>query len=194
MLRMRNFVLSVGLICTGNVVFADQPIRPESTLESIGRWIELPQHGKLIDLIQDPTTTLAPFVTDGCSGGMSAAWEPVAQIIPDFSEEYLQAPPWEDCCVIHDRAYHDIDGAQTAIESYETRLKADYTLMQCVLQDGAQRRAALAEEFSTSASVVDQAYTLIANGMYQAVRLGGGPCSGLSWRWGYGYPSCFWNN
>ena len=30
----------------------------------------------------------------------------------------------------------------------------------------------------------------VASLMYRAVRLGGIPCSGLPWRWGYGWPEC----
>jgi hypothetical protein len=33
-------------------------------------------------------------------------------------------------------------------------------------------------------------YQGIADLMYRAVRLGGIPCSGLPWRWGYGWPAC----
>jgi hypothetical protein len=37
---------------------------------------------------------------------------------------------------------------------------------------------------------VDEAYAAIADAIFAAVRLGGAPCSGLSWRWGYGFPNC----
>ncbi|MEY8098608.1 hypothetical protein AB9F29_14475 [Falsihalocynthiibacter sp. S25ZX9] len=191
---MRKSVLVAWLFCIGVPVVAEQSNQPESTWEEVGRWIETPHHEKLRRLRRDPATSIAPFTTDGCSGGMSAAWTPVAQIIPGFAENYSESPPWEACCVVHDQAYYNAGETQTALESYNARLNADKTLMQCVLQDGVQRRDTLAEEFSIDTSVVDQAYTLIANGMYQAVRLGGGPCSGLSWRWGYGYPSCLWSN
>jgi len=33
-------------------------------------------------------------------------------------------------------------------------------------------------------------YESIAESMYTAVRLGGMPCTGLAWRWGYGWPAC----
>lgn len=192
MAKMRRARAWVGCLLFAFPVQADQTSVFESTWVEIGRWVELPQHKKLFRLLQDPAVTLAPFATDGCSGGMSAAWQPVAQIIPGFAQNYAQAPPWESCCVTHDMAYHNVGKTQSAPESFDARLKADETLMQCVLQDGIERRDAIASEFSTSSKIVDQAYDLIANGMFQAVRLGGGPCSGLSWRWGYGYPSCLW--
>ena len=34
-------------------------------------------------------------------------------------------------------------------------------------------------------------FTVLADAIYTSVRLGGSPCSGLLWRWGYGLPSCF---
>lgn len=165
----------------------------QSVIEEIGRWIELPQHKRLMKVAQNPSVTPNAFTTDGCSGGMSAAWQPVAQVIPGFTEAYVAAPPWETCCVTHDRAYHSADRKTSENESFEARLQADETLLQCVLQDGQDRREEIATELMTRPEVVDQAYDLIANGMFQAVRLGGGPCSGLPWRWGYGYPSCIWN-
>ena len=33
-------------------------------------------------------------------------------------------------------------------------------------------------------------YEVIGDLMYRAVRIGGIPCSGLPWRWGYGWPEC----
>lgn len=190
---LKSFIWSISLLFALPAQ-ADQISAFESSWVEIGRWMELPQHQKLFRSIQDPAVTLAPFSTDGCSGGMSAIWQPVAQIIPSFEKNYVEAPPWETCCVTHDRAYHNADGTEGASQSFEARLKADEVLKQCVLEDGKDRRAAIAAEFSTRIETVDQVYELIANGMFQAVRLGGGPCSGLSWRWGYGYPSCIWQN
>ena len=46
-----------------------------------------------------------PFTTDGCSGGLSAAWQSSARLFPGFAGTWGDSPPWEDCCVAHDRAY-----------------------------------------------------------------------------------------
>lgn len=62
---------------------------------------------------------MKPFVSDGCSGGMSWAWR-----------TFLGKPtPWEDLCVEHDRAYHA--GGPTW-----KRAKADADLYDAVRQRG----------------------------------------------------------
>ncbi|WP_380052510.1 hypothetical protein ACFE33_09035 [Falsihalocynthiibacter sp. SS001] len=179
--------LAFVLICAATEASSDTPI-----VDRISRAVELPRHEALFRVLEDANTSLAPFETDGCSGGMSATWEPVASILPRLAETYKASPPWESCCVTHDRAYHNASNAATASESYEARLSADETLRQCVFLDGEARRLTLAEEFAAQPDTINVVYKLIADGMFNAVRLGGAPCSGLSWRWGYGYPSCFW--
>lgn len=133
----------------------------------------------------------ASFATDGCSGGLSLVWTAIAELIPGFAEVHQANPPWESCCVTHDRAYHAATGAATAADSYQARLKADEALQACVIDTGARRVAPLAEWYGATEAQVTQAYALVALALFDAVRLGGGPCSGLPWRWGYGYPNCF---
>ncbi|WP_222937578.1 hypothetical protein [Spartinivicinus ruber] len=106
---------------------------------------------RLLKLINNPNVTISNFTTDGCSGGMSALWN-----------LFEHSPPWENCCILHDKVYWQGGTAKQ-------RLQADYTLKQCVHQAG---------------------YPLIADLMYHAVRTGGGPCTRLPWRWGYGWPHC----
>lgn len=77
--------------------------------------------------------------------------------------------PFEVCCVAHDRAYHAGGGEATPRGGYMARLGADRRLRACVADTGGQA---------------------VAEAMFGAVRLGGGPCSGLPWRWGYGRPDC----
>ena len=48
----------------------------------------------------------------------------------------------------------------------------------------------LAKAYETDEKAVIETYDAIAAAMFHSVRLGGGPCSGLPWRWGYGYPQC----
>lgn len=91
----------------------------------------------------------------------------------------------------HDRAYHDAGGATRAEQSYAARRAADAALRACVAATAEDRRAALAAQYGMRADQVGWAYQAIAQGMYLAVRFGGGPCSGLPWRWGYGYAQCF---
>jgi len=68
-------------------------------------------------------------------------------------------PPWEDCCVAHDRAYH-AGGTRAA------RLLADRELMQSVSAKGHPYFGIL---------------------MFLMVRLGGHPLLPFPWRWGYGW-------
>ena len=50
--------------------------------------------------------------------------------------------------------------------------------------------AVLNDEYGLSVDQVEVLYDSIAGLMYRAVRIGGVPCSGLPWRWGYGWPAC----
>jgi hypothetical protein len=54
-----------------------------------------------------------------------------------------------------------------------------------------ERDAILRELYGLSEAQVRLVYESIGAAMYHAVRLGGRPCTGLPWRWGYGYPHCW---
>lgn len=153
---------------------------------------EMPGHRALMQGVQDPETPLAPFTTDGCSGGMSAGWALVAEQFPDLAQDGETTLPWTQCCVTHDQSYHNAGGAQDAEASFAARLAADTALRDCVIATGQAEQAATMDRLDLTAEQVDRGYRLLALSMYRAVRLGGGPCSGLPWRWGYGYPQC-WN-
>jgi len=180
-----RFLAGVLLLLSTPLV-AEEQIADSSVL----RTLELPAHRALQSIIQDPDTELLPFKTDGCSGGMSWSWRLVSDLFEDFKEAQGTTPPWEYCCVIHDRAYHNAGGATDASDSYAARLGADEALRQCVFTQGEQNVTALSEQYEVSEEIVRQAYTTIGDAMFNAVRLGGGPCSVLPWRWGYGYPVC----
>lgn len=152
--------------------------------------LELPAHRSLQSVIAETNTTLSPFESDGCSGGMSWSWQVVANLFPDFEAAQGAAPPWEICCVIHDRVYHDAAGTMEADQSYGARVSADEALRMCVIEEGESRVTELADRYDVSEDRIRYAYSLIGDTMYNAVRLGGGPCSGLPWRWGFGYPGC----
>jgi len=162
---------------------------PQSELR-LQRNFELPAHRGLMDRIAEPDTPLAPFVTDGCSGGLSSSWAVVADLFPDFAEAHSDRPPWESCCVTHDRAYHDAAGTHEAADSYDARLAADQALRACVITGGSAREAELAQRYGVTQAQVRHAYRAIGEAMFSAVRFGGGPCTGLPWRWGFGYPNC----
>jgi hypothetical protein len=62
---------------------------------------------------------LKPFTTDGCSGFMSFAWRLFLR----------KPPPWEGCCIEHDRAYWR--GGEKSL-----RRQVDLKLKQCVADQG----------------------------------------------------------
>ena len=154
------------------------------------RVVEGPAHAALMDVMAAPGTAPVPFETDGCSGGLSEAWRVVAGRFPDFAEAHRALPPWEGCCVTHDRAYHDAGGATDAEAGFDARLDADRALEACVVATGAGRVDALAGTYDVPPDRIEAAYDSIARAMFLSVRVGGAPCSGLPWRWGYGYPDC----
>jgi len=163
-------------------------LAPPAGAQDLTRNIEMPGHRSLMQArAQAP---LAPFETDGCSGGLSSGWRLVADTFPEFRALYETTPPWESCCVTHDRAYHDAGGAAQPADSYDARLSADITLRDCVKSQGAEQADAYTKRFDMSSEQVRSAYSTIAEAMFLAVRFGGGPCTGLPWRWGYGYEDC----
>ena len=78
----------------------------------------------------------------------------------------------------------------TAIESFEARKESNLVLKAYVLETGVKRTPELSAEYNVSAREVEILYTAIADLMYRAVRIGGMPCTGLPWRWGFGWPEC----
>ncbi|MEP2718829.1 hypothetical protein [Pseudophaeobacter sp.] len=160
---------------------------------SVSQWtrdLELGTHALLLERIAAEAAPLSDFTSDGCSGGLSSGWQQVAGYWPGFAGRYSQAPPFEPCCVSHDRAYHDITGARSATASYEARLAADQALRLCVQHLAKEQGAELAKEYGVSLEVLQRALWQLSQAMFYAVRFGGEPCSGLPWRWGYGYPNC----
>ncbi|MDV7143704.1 hypothetical protein R3X27_13540 [Tropicimonas sp. TH_r6] len=181
---LRKVLLILGLLSAGTAT-------AESWETQLSRAVELPSHRWLEDLRLAPGTELNAFTTDGCSGGMSSLWSFMAERYPDFDEALGGHPPWEACCVTHDRAYHDAGADPTAEASFDARLEADGVLQSCVEATSSPQDEILRTEYDLSEEQVRLAYSAIAVAMYQAVRLGGGPCTGLPWRWGYGYPQCW---
>ena len=188
MARPRALALAAVLIAAGGATGAESDATGPGG--SVGRAVEVSVQARLMEVIGREGTELAPFATDGCSGGMSAAWDLAARLLPGFAEAHAEAPPWEGCCVTHDRAYHDAGGARTAEEGFAARLKADTELRLCVAATAQDRAPALEALYGVGEAAVRSAYGLVADAMFRSVRLGGLPCSGLPWRWGYGYPDC----
>lgn len=130
--------------------------------------------------------SIRPFESDGCSGGLSDAWAYVAQAVPAVRQSLGARPPWQHCCVEHDRVYWQGETKQ----GYQLRLEADKALQVCVEQSGVTQRKALSKRLALNKDEIQQLFNVSAAMMYQAVRAGGKPCSYLPWRWGYGWPQC----
>jgi hypothetical protein len=182
--------LVLALVLFGSLVApAGADDASPTAIDRLELWIELPAHERFVAAKSAPDAALAPFATDGCSGGLSAGWTFAARQIPALAEHHGEHPPWEACCVEHDRAYHRAPG-DDALASFAARRRADESMRACVLAEGVARREALIQDYGLSAGMVDLLYEGIAGAMYRAVRLGGAPCSRLPWRWGYGWPQC----
>lgn len=131
-------------------------------------------------------TKINEFITDGCSGGMSDGWHYIARVIPVFKNKFGDKPPWEECCVEHDRAYWQ----GKTLNGFEVRLKADQSLRQCVIDFAKLHSEEYSREFKLDKKTIETNFAVTAELMYRAVRVGGQPCTILPWRWGYGWPVC----
>ena len=156
----------------------------ESWVEQGAREIEELRLRQLASVQKDQV--IKPFETDGCSGYQSATWGEFAKTIPGFKAQLGDKPPWESCCVAHDKLYWQGE----VVNGYSVRLHADEELKQCVEATGESMAPELGQKYSVSEDKIRKAFALTADLMYKAVRLGGQPCSLLPWRWGYGWPNC----
>ena len=185
-------VLLVGFapIATGDGISPNSD-QPYPTIDSIEQTLETGRHEELLDRIAEDDATMDPFAPDGSRGGLSLAWQQTSEQFPEIAVKHGNKPPWEECCVVHDRLYHA--GGSTALsasESFNQRKDADLQLEACVVSFGVDRSAALGDLYGLSEPQVQVLYRTIAELMYRAIRLGGMPCTDQSWRWGYGWPKC----
>lgn len=160
-------------------------------LDGLAMQLEIGRHQQLNTIKRSPESVLNDFTTDGCSGGLSAGWGYLIKETGRLHAVHGSLPPWEACCVEHDRVYHTAGSRLTKVtESFYERKNADIRLRACVLETGVERSPELHAAYQLSEQEIQLLYTTIADLMYYAVRLGGVPCSGLPWRWGYGWPEC----
>ena len=133
-----------------------------------------------------PDAKMIKFESDGCSGGLSAGWNSFAKVFPAFKKDYGDRPPWEYCCVTHDKDYW----MGETENGYEKRLKSDLVLKQCVIDWGKVNSEQVAKKLNKSAKKIEAQVNITAELMFNVIRVGGKPCSFLPWRWGYGWPHC----
>jgi hypothetical protein len=177
--RLKVRLAALFLMSSASAALAQTPTESPSPIEGLGYAVEIGGHERLIKVKKG--ATLTPFATDGCSGGLSAGWAFVSSALPAFAKYHGGLPPWERCCVAHDRLYHeggppDADPAA----SFAARRAADEALRQCVMHVDDERIPALSPAYGLNPNQVSQLYRTIADIMYRAVRLGGGPCTGLA--------------
>ena len=179
------------LIAWPGMVRSQSPSETPSVIDSVEYRLEIERHRKFMAARGRKGAKLTPFVSDGCSGGLSAGWALISNTMPAVAARHGAHPPWEQCCVEHDRLYHTGGPADGDAEaSFSARRLADKALRACVIATGTDRAAPLAEEYGLTREDISALYRVIADVMYRAVRLGGVPCSGLDWRWGFGWPQC----
>lgn len=167
-----------------NSTDSEQQTRP--LIVQVERDLEEWRHELLQNTISHAGTTIKPFTTDGCSGGMSDGWQHLARVLPAFAKQFGENPPWESCCETHDRAYWA--GAMTG--GFEKRRQADEALRQCVQEFGQSHSDEYSQRFGIDRRIIEQHFVITAELMYRAVRAGGQPCTLFPWRWGYGWPQC----
>jgi len=177
---------TLSLICamflSGSVVAL--PAQAQSWLAEGAREVEELRLQQLRTIQTEGEIT--PFSSDGCSGYQSKNWELLAEALPGFKQRFGDKPPWENCCVAHDKIYW----RGSVVDGFTKRKQADQTLRQCVADTGSEMAAELSQKFASSEDNVRHTFSVTAELMYKAVRLGGQPCSLLPWRWGYGWDNC----
>ena len=175
--------------CSG--AHSEEQAAASSLIDDLERSLEMGRHEQLLNEKQNPDHHLSDFTTDGCSGGLSVGWYYLAQKIDFIKTIHGHLPPWESCCISHDRLYHAAGNRSISAEtSFEARRRADEELRGCVLDTGKNRASELSKQYGLTVEEVGSIYAVIGDLMYRAVRIGGVPCSGLPWRWGYGWPEC----
>ena len=190
MFRTLRSCLIFVLTSSVTTAIAEAPAQPGNAASElilkVERELEEWRHDLLNKTINKTAAKIKPFSTDGCSGGLSDGWHYMSRIIPAFKNNFGDKPPWEACCVTHDRAYW----AGDTDAGFERRLQADEELRQCVIEFGKKNSEAFSRQFSLNRTLIEKQFTITAELMYRAVRVGGQPCTLFPWRWGYGWPYC----
>jgi len=176
--RRISAIVSIGLFSWSQV--------NALSLEQVDQRLELHSMDKLRSVQSVPENNIAAFKTDGCSGGLSDGWRYLAELFPSFKEKFGSKPPWESCCIAHDRVYWRGETEN----GYVDRKQADHELKACVIETGVALSEELARQFGKPRQDIENAFVIAAEIMYRAVRIGGKPCTGLPWRWGFGWPDC----
>lgn len=158
----------------------------DNSIDALTQTVERDQMQRLAAQQHRPGIIIKRFNSDGCSGGMSQTWEFIADRLPLFAEYAGKLPPWEHCCVAHDRDYWN---GETR-DGFARRAESDARLRSCVRATGEQRSAEISKNLGLPEDDIIDIINLTADLMYQTVRISGLPCTELDWRWGHGWPNC----
>lgn len=158
----------------------------QSPIDTVTEQLERRQMQRLADQQNRPGIHITAFKSDGCSGGMSHSWKLLANSLPPFAEYIGEQPPWEHCCFAHDRDYWQGE----TNDGFARREESDAELRACVRRTGVEQAGEIASRLNLPKDEITGLIELTSELMYHAVRVGGGPCTGLPWRWGHGWPEC----
>ena len=168
------------------LALASGGVGAQNPLDEVFKALEIQQMKRLSIQQQRAGITIDAFRSDGCSGGMSATWGYLSDTLSEFVRFAGDKPPWEHCCVEHDRHYWQ----GMTIDGFEKRVRADVQLRVCVQLSGQKKSDEISNVLGLPQQDIVDLINLTGDLMYQAVRIGGAPCTGLSWRWGHGWPPC----
>src|SRR5262245_20059725 len=126
LLRSCRYLFGLLLMLGLPTAASPQDAQSLALLDDLEFKIEIGQHERLIKRRTAPGATLAPFASDGCSGNLSTAWALVSTTLPLVARHHGSRPPWEGCCLAHDRLYHVAGAASLdARASFAARRSAD---------------------------------------------------------------------
>lgn len=164
--------------------------RPRVVVTPQPSWLAAP-YERLVRAYRASGGKLAKFESDGCSVGISPGWRAASAINPFLARNRTGGPPFEHCCVAHDKVYHSAArNYPNPLASLRARTLADDALRRCVRRAGLDVKREIEKKTGVSANATALSYGFFGEIMQGAVTIGGGPCTGASWRWGNGSVQC----
>ena len=98
-------LLICALLCSRQLgALAQDAGEPDTFIDKLEYKVEIDRHERLAATRKAAGVTLAPFVSDGCSGGQFAGWALASSAVRFFAERHGSHPPWESCCTEHDQS------------------------------------------------------------------------------------------
>jgi hypothetical protein len=185
----KSCIAAVVLLAGVSQAYSQSSSRPRVTVTPGSEW-GLSAHDRLLRTYA-ATKQRTKFYTDYCSAGVSEGWQAAARFNPFLARNARGGPPFEHCCVAHDRKYHAAGWSYASPQaSLRARAQADAEFRSCVVRSGIATTRAMEARTGVSGGATALSYGLLADIMHGAVSAAGGPCTGMSWRWGNGTAQC----